>query len=135
MATPSPLDFGWPDPEPVDPFVLEDPADPGAEQVPPETLRERAIAVLKTVYDPEIPLNVYDLGLIYELATDASGAIRVTMTLTAPGCPVAGDLVSEVHSKLLVVPGATRVRTELVWEPPWTRERLSEATLLELGLL
>jgi FeS assembly SUF system protein len=135
MHEPEYFDFSWPEPEPMAPLVLEDVADPGSELVSPETLRRRAIAVLKTVHDPEIPLNIYDLGLIYHLSADASGSIGVTMTLTAPGCPVAGDLVSEVHSKLLAVPGATQVRTELVWEPPWTRVRLSEAALLELGLL
>ena len=118
------------------PLALEDTRSvEQASLVPAPVLEQRAIETLRTVYDPEIPLNIYDLGLIYQLTTDASGGVSVSMTLTAPGCPVAGELVSEVHSKLLDLPGVSRVRTELVWDPPWTRSRLSEAALLELGLL
>ncbi len=115
-------------------FVLEDDApQPSLESVAPEQVREAAITALKTVYDPEIPVNIYDLGLIYHLEADESGSVDCHMTLTAPGCPVAGALIREVHQKLLSVDGANHVRTELVWDPPWTRERMSEAALLELG--
>jgi FeS assembly SUF system protein len=106
----------------------EGPVDSGA-------LRAAAVSALKTVYDPEIPLNIYELGLIYQLDVDETGAARVQMTLTAPGCPVAGALVHEVHDKLRSVPGVRQVTTELVWDPPWTRERMSDAARLELGLM
>ena len=98
-------------------------------------LREQAVSALRTIRDPEIPLNVYDLGLIYELQSDAAGNIRVAMTLTSPGCPVAGVLVGQVHERLRRVPGALRVRTELVWEPPWSKDRLDDAARLALDLL
>jgi FeS assembly SUF system protein len=96
---------------------------------------QRIVTALRSVYDPEIPLNIYDLGLIYRLETDRSGAVRLTMTLTAPGCPVAAELVRQVHSKVLGVWGVTHARTELVWDPPWSKDRMTDAAKLELGLL
>jgi FeS assembly SUF system protein len=99
------------------------------------SLRDTIVAALRTVHDPEIPLNIYDLGLIYRLDVSDDGVVAVAMTLTAPGCPVAGPLVGEVHERVLATPGVRRARTELVWDPPWTQERLSEAARLELGLL
>lgn len=98
-------------------------------------LRERVIAALRTVYDPEIPLNIYDLGLIYGADVSETGDVHVSMTLTAPGCPVAGALVKEVHDRVCGVTGVDHVKTELVWDPPWSRERMSDAARLELGLL
>jgi FeS assembly SUF system protein len=100
-----------------------------------KALEEKVIAALMTVYDPEIPLNIYDLGLIYRLSIDPTNAVKVAMTLTAPGCPVAGDIVAEVKRKVEAIAEVPRVDVELVWEPPWTRERLSEAARLELGLM
>jgi FeS assembly SUF system protein len=100
-----------------------------------KALEARIIAALQTVYDPEIPLNVYDLGLIYKLAIDPTNAVKVDMTLTAPGCPVAGDIVAEVRRKIEAIPEVPKVDVELVWDPPWTRDRLSEAARLELGLM
>ncbi|HVT82754.1 MAG TPA: iron-sulfur cluster assembly protein [Phycisphaerae bacterium] len=97
-------------------------------------LEEKIIATLQTVFDPEIPLNIYDLGLIYRLAIDPTNAVKVDMTLTAPGCPVAGDIVAEVKRKLEAIPEVPRAVIELVWDPPWTRDRLSEAARLELGM-
>ncbi len=91
--------------------------------------------LLRTISDPEIPLNIYDLGLIYELDTDNSGDIRVAMTLTSPGCPVAGVLVRQVHDTLRRLPGAKNVRTELIWEPAWSKDRLTDAARLALDLL
>ncbi len=99
-----------------------------------KALEQKIIAVIRTVFDPEIPLNVYDLGLIYKLAIDPANAVKVDMTLTAPGCPVAGSIVAEVKRKIEAIPEVPRVDVELVWEPQWTRERLSEAARLELGL-
>ncbi|MGN6367089.1 MAG: DUF59 domain-containing protein [Phycisphaerae bacterium] len=97
-------------------------------------LHEKIVAALQTVFDPEIPLNVYDLGLIYKLAIDPANAVKVQMTLTAPGCPVAGSILAEVKRKIEVLPEVPKVDVELVWDPPWTRDRLSEAARLQLGL-
>ena len=98
-------------------------------------LEERVIAALQTIYDPEIPLNIYDLGLIYRLTIEPTSAVKVEMTLTAPGCPVAGDIVAEVKRKIEAIAEVPRAEVELVWDPPWTRERLSEAARLELGMM
>ncbi len=124
------------DPVRTDAFALEDDGlAPGGSPVDPESIRERVIQGLRTVYDPEIPLNIYDLGLIYGLTVDDPGFANVRMTLTAPGCPVAGTLVREVHERVRAAAGVRRARTELVWDPPWTRDRLSLEARLELGLL
>lgn len=98
------------------------------------TLEERVIAALKSCYDPELPVNIYELGLIYDLKIDPAGAVLVRMTLTSPGCPVAGSLVRDVQSRVAAVPGVTSARVELVWDPPWDRSRMSEAAQLQLGL-
>ena len=97
-------------------------------------LEEKVVEALRTCYDPEIPLNIYELGLIYELKASEDGAVEVRMTLTAPNCPVAGSLPGEVERKIREIPGVTGVKVELVWDPPWDRSRLSEAALLQLGL-
>jgi FeS assembly SUF system protein len=102
---------------------------------PPHILKDRVIMALRTVYDPEIPLNIYDLGLVYGIDVSPDGDVAVRMTLTAPACPVAGALVKEVHDKVLSTTGVRRAKTELVWDPPWTQERLSLEAQLELGLL
>ncbi|HOK45215.1 MAG TPA: DUF59 domain-containing protein [Bryobacteraceae bacterium] len=96
-------------------------------------LEDKIIAALKTCYDPEIPVNIYDLGLIYELKVDG-GEVLVRMTLTAPNCPVAGILPAEVERKIRALPGVSDVKVELVWDPPWDRSRLSKAAMLQLGL-
>jgi FeS assembly SUF system protein len=93
------------------------------------------IAALRTIYDPEIPVNIYDLGLIYGLDVDASGKVDIRMTLTAPACPVAGTFPATVEQRLYEVPGVSEVRVELVWEPAWSMDRLSEAAKLQLGML
>ena len=98
-------------------------------------LEERVIAALHTCYDPEIPIDIYELGLIYELKVEPSGAVSIRMTLTSPACPVAGALPGEVEAKVRAVPGVTDAKVELVWEPPWDKSRMSEGALLELGLL
>jgi FeS assembly SUF system protein len=98
-------------------------------------LEAKVIAALQTVYDPEIPLNIYDLGLIYRLAIAPSNAVRIEMTLTAPGCPVAGDILAAVKRQVEAIPEVPKVEVELVWDPPWTRDRLSEAARLELGMM
>ncbi len=98
-------------------------------------LQEQVIEALKTVRDPEIPVNLVDLGLIYELLVNKDGTVYVEMTLTTPACPVAGALPGQVQEAIAAVPGVSDVRVKLVWSPPWTRERMSEEAKLELGLL
>lgn len=98
-------------------------------------LRENLIAALRTIFDPEIPVNVYDLGLIYAFDITSEGRIDIDMTLTAPGCPVAGTFPATVESRLLEVPGVSEVHVRLVWEPPWSMDMVPEAVKLELGLL
>ena len=97
--------------------------------------REALIDALRTVQDPEIPVNIYDLGLIYRLEVDAQGKVEVDMTLTAPACPVAGTLPYEVGRVIDAVPGVTDARVRLVWDPPWSQERMSEEARFQLGLL
>ena len=99
------------------------------------SLRDRVIAALKTVYDPEIPINLYDLGLIYGIAIDDTGRVDIRMTLTSPACPVAGSLPGQVEQVVRCVDGVCAASVELVWDPPWTQERMSEAAQLELGIL
>jgi FeS assembly SUF system protein len=105
------------------------------EPVDDATLRQRVIDALRTIHDPEIPLNIYDLGLIYGFQIAPDQSIELEMTLTAPACPVAGYLVQEVARKVGEVPGVRRSHVKLVWDPPWTRERMSEEAMLALGLL
>lgn len=99
-----------------------------------DDLRSRVIAALRTVRDPEIPVNIYDLGLIYDLDISATGAVSIRMTLTAPNCPVAEALPGRVAQAVRTVPGVSDARVELVWEPPWSRERMSDAAKLALGM-
>lgn len=99
-------------------------------------LRADVIAALRTVYDPEIPVNIYDLGLIYGLDVDEeSGKVAVRMTLTAPGCPVAETFPGTVQCVVEAVAGVSEASVELVWDPPWSADQMSEAARLELGLL
>ena len=98
------------------------------------TVRDQIIAALKKVYDPEMPVNIYELGLIYDLSVDEAGEAFVRMTLTAPNCPVAGTLPAEVERAARAVPGVTSVKLELTFDPPWTKARMSEAAKLALGL-
>lgn len=103
--------------------------------IDPETLKSRIVEALKTVYDPEIPVDIYELGLIYDIEVGLEGAVEVRMTLTAPACPAAGTLPGEVEAKVKGVPGVKEARVELVWDPPWSKELMSEAAQLQLGLL
>jgi FeS assembly SUF system protein len=97
-------------------------------------LRPLVIDAMRTVFDPEIPVNIYEMGLIYDVLVDSAGQVGIRMTLTAPACPAAQSLPVEVRDKALAVPGVTNARVEIVWEPPWTKERMSEAAKLQLGL-
>ena len=99
-------------------------------------LKERVVEALRTVYDPEIPVNIYDLGLVYGLDIDAvAGRVAIRMTLTAPGCPVAQTFPAVVEDAVLSVAGVNDATVELVWDPPWGKERMSEAARLQLGML
>ncbi|MBX3272412.1 MAG: DUF59 domain-containing protein [Sandaracinaceae bacterium] len=100
-----------------------------------DVLRELVIETLRGIHDPEIPLNIYDLGLIYGFTIDEAQNVEIAMTLTAPACPVAGMLVEQVAQKVGALPGVRTSRVELTWDPPWTKDRMSEDALLALGLL
>ncbi|MBW2542611.1 MAG: SUF system Fe-S cluster assembly protein [Deltaproteobacteria bacterium] len=106
-----------------------------AERGNPEAIREQVIEQLKTVFDPEIPVNIYELGLIYGVSVDADGATQVVMTLTTPMCPAAEELPPEVETKTRAVPGVTSVQLDLVWDPPWSPEMMSDAAKLDLGMI
>ena len=97
-------------------------------------MKDQIIAALKKVYDPEMPVNIYELGLIYGIDVDPSGHTAIRMTLTAPNCPVAGTLPGEVERAVRAVPGVTGVKLELTFDPPWTKDRMSEAAKLALGI-
>jgi len=100
-----------------------------------DELREEVIKTLRQVYDPEIPVNIYDLGLIYRVEVSDNGVVYIDMTLTAPGCPVAGTFPGTVEAAVRSVAGVIDAHVSLVWEPPWTQDRMSDEVKLELGLL
>ena len=100
-----------------------------------EEAKERVVEALRTVFDPEIPVNIYDMGMIYEVTVNDEGHAYVKMTLTSPACPVAGTLPGEVEMRVNRVEGIESAEVELVWDPPWTMENLSEAAKLQLGLM
>ena len=89
---------------------------------------------LRTVYDPEIPINIYELGLVYELQVEPTGQVNVKMTLTAPSCPEAGEIPGRVESAVRAVPGVSGATVELVWDPPWNPQKMSDAARLQLGI-
>ena len=101
----------------------------------PEAIRERVVEKLRTVFDPEIPVNIYELGLIYDVTVSDDGATYIRMTLTSPMCPVAEELPPEVETKARTVDGVSTVQLDLVWDPPWNPGMMSEAAKLELGML
>lgn len=110
-------------------------AEPGpATSTQIDALKEAIITALRTVYDPEIPVNIYDLGLIYDVRIDENKHAFIDMTLTTPGCPVAATFPGIVAEKVRSVEGITDATVELVWEPAWTQERMTEAAKVELGL-
>jgi FeS assembly SUF system protein len=100
----------------------------------PEEIEQAVIEVLRTVYDPEIPVNIYEMGLVYDVDVDADRRVMIQMTLTSPACPVAGSLVPEIEMKTRCVPGVTESKVILVWDPPWGPEMMSEAAKLQLGI-
>ncbi len=112
-----------------------DSAAPAASTGDADALKQGVIEMLSTVTDPEIPVNIYELGLIYEVRVDETGAVDIKMTLTSPACPVAGSLPGEVEMRARSVDGASEVKVELVWDPPWDKDMMSEAAQLKLGFM
>ena len=98
-------------------------------------IEAQVIEALRTIFDPEIPVNIYELGLIYDVKVEASGAVEIRMTLTSPHCPVAQSLPADVQAKVKEVPGFTEAKVDVVWEPPWDPAKMSEAAKLQLGML
>lgn len=101
----------------------------------PGGIEGKVIEVLKGCYDPEIPVNIYELGLIYGIDVKDDGKVDVQMTLTSPMCPVAGTLPPEVETKIKAIPGVSSAKVEVVWDPPWTPEKMSEAAKLQLNMM
>ena len=112
---------------------LQDPCDPQS-VASNSPLHDRIVEALRAIYDPEIPVNIYDLGLIYEIRISQDDLVDVKMTLTAPGCPVAGTLPGQVENAIKAVPGVKDAHLELVWDPPWNKDRMSDEAKLTLGL-
>jgi FeS assembly SUF system protein len=101
----------------------------------PATIEREVVAALRTCFDPEIPVDIYELGLIYDVSVGADGAVGIRMTLTSPGCPAAQELPAEVERTVRAVPGVTDARVEVVFDPPWDSCKMSDAARLQLGLL
>ena len=98
-------------------------------------IEAQVIEALRTCFDPEIPVNIYEMGLIYEVKVDETGAVTIQMTLTSPSCPAAQSIPAEVEQKIRAIDGVTDVQIDLVWEPPWDQSKMSEAARLQLGML
>ena len=98
-------------------------------------LKRQVIAALRTLYDPELPVNIYDLGLIYGVDVSEDGAVAITMTLTTPHCPVAESMPGEVELRASAVPGVREAEVNLVWDPPWGPDKMTDEARLELGML
>jgi FeS assembly SUF system protein len=131
MFKPEPDQESQQEPRPEMPAAAE-PAEAAAKV--PSDLENGIVEALKTVFDPEIPVNIYELGLIYDLDIQEGGAVQVKMTLTSPGCPVAGSLPGEVKDRVAGVPGVTSADVEVVWDPTWNPSMMSEAARLQLGM-
>ena len=100
-----------------------------------QILELKVIEALQTCYDPEIPVNIYELGLVYGIEISDSGDVRIQMTLTAPSCPVAASLPLQIESKVSAIEGVKTAQVELVWDPPWNPEKMSESAKLQLGMI
>jgi FeS assembly SUF system protein len=101
----------------------------------PVVIEAEVIEAMRNVFDPEIPVNIYELGLIYEVKVEPTGAVAVRMTLTSPSCPAAQSLPGEVRERIKAIPGVTDVSVDVVWDPPWDPNRMTEAAKLQLGML
>jgi FeS assembly SUF system protein len=121
-------------PSPEAPAATEHIAALVADAARTEELKPAIIKAISTVFDPEIPVNIWELGLIYDILVDASGVAGIRMTLTSPGCPVAQSLPVDVANKVKAVPGVTDAKIDIVWEPTWTKDRMSPAAKLQLGM-
>jgi FeS assembly SUF system protein len=121
-------------PQPADPAPTENASAVEIDSARTAELKPEIIKALSTVFDPEIPVNIWELGLIYDVFVDRSGVAGIIMTLTSPGCPVAQTLPIEVANKVKAVPGVTDAKVDIVWEPTWTKDRMSEAAKLQLGM-
>lgn len=104
------------------------------EKIQAEAIKARVVETLHTCYDPEIPVNICDLGLIYDVDVNASGIVYITMTLTSPACPVAGSLPLQIESRVKALDGVKQATVEVVWDPPWTPEKMTEAARLQLNI-
>ena len=105
-----------------------------------ESLNETVIEgevmdALRTCFDPEIPVNIYELGLVYNVHVDSAGIVTITMTLTSPHCPAAQSMPAEIEGKVKAIPGVTDVKIDIVWDPPWDPSKMSEAARLQLGMM
>ncbi len=109
-------------------------SDSPVDDIKAKALEAQVIEKLRTVYDPEIPVDIYELGLIYEVEASAEGKVNIEMTLTSPACPVAGSLVAEVEAKTRAIDGVSDVQVDLVWSPQWGPDRMSEAARLQLNM-
>jgi FeS assembly SUF system protein len=114
-------------PEDATPAVVADP-------VKTLELKPLVVEAISTVFDPEIPVNIYELGLVYDIVIDAQAVVHVTMTLTSPACPSAQQIPLEVASKIRAIPGVSEANVQIVWEPTWTMEKMSDAARLQLGI-
>lgn len=104
------------------------------ESINTTVIEAQVVEALQTCFDPEIPVDIYELGLIYEIKVEPAGCVTITMTLTSPACPAAQSIPEDVESKLRAIPGVTDVHVVIVWEPPWDPEKMSEAAKLQLGM-
>jgi FeS assembly SUF system protein len=105
------------------------------ESINETVLEAQVMDALRTCYDPEIPVNIYELGLVYDVHADESGAVEIKMTLTSPHCPAVQSLPAEIEGKIKALSGVTDVKIDLVWEPPWDPSKMSEAARLQLGMM
>ena len=121
--------------KPAESSAPQNPAEPGPKTQDVEALREKIVDVLRSIYDPEIPVNIYEIGLIYSVDIDSANAVDIRMTLTSPACPAAGTLPGEVEDKTRRVQGVTDVKVDLVWDPTWSPSMMSETAKLQLGML
>jgi FeS assembly SUF system protein len=122
-------------PQPEPPPDGKDTAGMVADPARTGQLKPEIVKALQRVFDPEIPVNIYEMGLIYDILVDQAGVVGIRMTLTAPACPAAQSLPGDVRRQVAAVPGVTDVKVDVVWDPPWDRERMSDAAKLQLGLL
>ena len=134
---PLPVDSNAPEappPSPSGPLPSKPPLAEPLTEAGIEELKNRIVEALHKCFDPEIPVNIYELGLIYDITIAPQGAVAINMTLTSPGCPVAGTLPGDVQRRVLLLDGVTAVKVDVVWDPPWTPARMSEAAKLQLGI-